>query len=322
MQKKLIALAVAGLISAPVFAQSNVQVYGILDMSVGATKTDGGKNVTRVDDNLWSSSRLGFRGTEDLGNGLKGIFQLEMGTLDLDTGGSVALGRDTFVGLAGNFGTLRLGRFLTPVGAWGGNFEATGGSNAFRVDHVFTGSLRAAFDVRVNNSVAYTSPTFSGVSVLLHAAPDENGAVKNDIYAGGLSYANGPLKAAYAYHEQRNVAEYHFLGAAYDFGVVALFAQGGIGELDGGASADDEEQWSVGVAAPVGAAGKVSLAYGEMDNVGGMSTSADAEVWSVTYMHNLSKRTAAYAGYSDLDTNAAANVGDKRVFGLGLRHVF
>ena len=115
MQKKLIALAVAGLASSAAFAQSNVTIYGIADIayvhsSSGSSKTNG------VDSGGWSSSRLGFKGTEDLGDGMKAVFTLEYGlSPDVNSGvGVTATGggnaRQTWVGLQNSMGTIKLGR--------------------------------------------------------------------------------------------------------------------------------------------------------------------------------------------------------------------
>ncbi|PKO55512.1 MAG: porin, partial [Betaproteobacteria bacterium HGW-Betaproteobacteria-21] len=120
MQKKLIALAVAGLMSAPVFAQSNVTIYGIVDMgykNLGNNVNSAVGNRSAIDSGQYSGSRLGFRGTEDLGNGLKASFVLETG-INVDNGGfnqgNTAFARQSFVALSGGFGTVALGRQYTP----------------------------------------------------------------------------------------------------------------------------------------------------------------------------------------------------------------
>ena len=79
MQKKLIAMAVAGFASGAAFAQSNVTVYGILDMAYIRAKADGADTRTFINSGGMSGSRLGFKGVEDLGNGLKAVFNLEWG---------------------------------------------------------------------------------------------------------------------------------------------------------------------------------------------------------------------------------------------------
>ena len=120
MNKKLVALAVAGVLSAPLAAQAqtaNVTLYGRLNITLEAVQTkisDGSKpNVYRVSSN---SSRLGVRGTESLGGGLNAIFQIES-NVSADTGNSTTSGfasRESFVGLQGAWGTFKMGYFLSP----------------------------------------------------------------------------------------------------------------------------------------------------------------------------------------------------------------
>lgn len=116
MQKKLIALAIAGLVSAPAFAQSNVTIYGVADAGL-AWGEHGDNDFSGVLSGVLSGSRLGFRGTEDLGNGLKAVFTLEQG-FDIGNGAendsSKAFQRQAFVGLAGGFGAVTLGRQYAP----------------------------------------------------------------------------------------------------------------------------------------------------------------------------------------------------------------
>lgn len=112
MQKKLIALAVAGLMSAPAFAQSNVTVYGLFDIGLAHysdSAVSGKANRTGIDQGFLNGSRLGFKGVEDLGNGLKASFLYEF-NVGVDNGGDVGGGRQTVLALSGNFGTLALGR--------------------------------------------------------------------------------------------------------------------------------------------------------------------------------------------------------------------
>ena len=119
MQKKLIALAVAGLVSAPAFAQSNVTIYGVADVGV-SFGSHGDNDLAQVHNGGLSGSRIGFRGTESLGNGLNAVFTYEQG-FDIDdtanTDGTNGLGgaaRQAFVGLGGAWGTVSLGRQYAP----------------------------------------------------------------------------------------------------------------------------------------------------------------------------------------------------------------
>ncbi|HOI51319.1 MAG TPA: porin, partial [Azonexus sp.] len=117
MQKKIIALAVAGLASTAAFAQSNVQIYGVVDVGYNrSSSSDTGalKSRNALDSGLQSGSRIGFRGTEDLGNGLKASFVLEYG-ITADTGAGLSgPARQSFLALSNSYGTVAAGRQYTP----------------------------------------------------------------------------------------------------------------------------------------------------------------------------------------------------------------
>ena len=189
MNKKVMALAVAGVLAAPAaFAQSsNVQLYGRANLGVDYWKAGGATDQNsqydgrvRVFDN---SSRVGLRGTEDLGNGLKAIFQIETG-VNMDNGSNVGQGgqvntsagfwasRPSFVGLDSNWGRLTFGRQDV---YWGNSEFMQIGANYANTDIAWlTGSLgRVAVGVsRQSNVVQYNSPTFAGMTLQLSYSPD------------------------------------------------------------------------------------------------------------------------------------------------------
>ena len=115
MNKKLVAVAVAAVLAAPLAAQAqtaNVTLYGRLNITLEYIDANGSNpSVQRVSSN---SSRLGVRGTESLGGGLNAIFQIES-SISGDAGGGTLAGRDTFVGLQGSWGTFRFGSSWSPV---------------------------------------------------------------------------------------------------------------------------------------------------------------------------------------------------------------
>ncbi len=236
MQKKLIALAVAGLASTGAFAQANVTVYGVADASFDVVKIAGDANnelgnTTRVSTN---SSLIGFKGAEALGNGLTAVFQFES-SVGFDNTGSLGATRDSFVGVAGGFGTVVLGNLTGPTRALGGavdvNAGATGiGSNSGILgklgnnllgttttagDYTAAGSATCArnttcasiFDTRWKNAIAYVSPSFAGLNATVAYVANENKSIhglNNQVnttgYDVGLKYANGPAMAAVTYN--------------------------------------------------------------------------------------------------------------------------
>ena len=179
MNKKLVAVAVAGVLAAPLAAQAqtaNVTLYGRLNIDyelvngkqpVDANGNQPNPNVSRLSSN---SSRLGVRGTESLGGGLNAIFQIES-NVSGDTGNSSTSGlasRETFVGLQGSWGTFKMGKFLMPVDDLHpifGNVPTYTTSILSTADLWAQGTLSkfaGGFDARLGNSLRYDSPVWSG----------------------------------------------------------------------------------------------------------------------------------------------------------------
>lgn len=319
MQKKLIALAVAGLVSVPAFAQSNVTVYGRMDIGLFNKDDAAGNSVTRVDSSGWTTSRLGFKGAEDLGNGLKGIFQIET-QLNNDGGSSFGTPRDTFVGLTGGFGTLIAGRNSTPLNNWMGEYDPSGVSNAFRTSNVnLSRNVNGAnlnLETRVNNSIVYAAPTFSGVEFAALYAPDEDDTISNDAYGIGLQWKGGPIAAMFTWHAIDNAVDSYAVGFSYNFGVAKIHTNYIMNEFDAN-GLEDEQAFALGVSAPIGA-GTVGLGWTSQTDVNGIAKN-DIDVWALTYKHNLSKRTYAYAGYQYQDKDNADSID---TYGVGIAHHF
>src|SRR5947207_6476444 len=174
MNKKLVAVAVAGVLAAPLAAQAqtaNVTLYGRLNVDyelVNGRQADGSNPwVSRLSSN---SSRLGVRGTESLGGGLNAIFQIEQ-NVSGDTGNSSTSGfasRETFVGLQGSWGTFKMGKFLMPYDDLHpifGNVPTYTSSILSTADLWSQGTLTkfaGGFDARLGNSLRYDSPVWSG----------------------------------------------------------------------------------------------------------------------------------------------------------------
>ena len=235
MQKKIIALAVAGLVSGAAFAQSNVTIYGVADLSFdnvkvsGTGSTEPGHN--RVSAN---SSLIGFKGSEDLGGGLKAVFQFEGGVAP-DSAGAFSFSRDSFVGIGGGFGTIAMGNLTGPTRALGASMDVNAGATGIGANSGIIGKFggllsgittdangsvsttavapaRSAtqagpFDTRWKNAIAYISPNFSGFTVVAAYVANEN---KNDTagaslntygYDLGATYNNGPLTVGLSYNK-------------------------------------------------------------------------------------------------------------------------
>ena len=239
MQKKVIALAVAALASSAAFAQTNVTVYGVVDLSQSFVKSSGGyegngynyapgaaaasaataygnqPTVGRLDNN---SSYIGFKGVEDLGNGLKAIFQYES-NIKVDEAGAVEGGRDTFVGLTGGFGTVVGGTLTHPLRAMGAKVELLPGAAGFGTMASLTGTvagMQTGADNRAKNAIAYVSPSFSGFSgtvAYINGENKNNAGINNRQWQLAAQYENGPLFVAAGYHRATDyVANVSYVG--------------------------------------------------------------------------------------------------------------
>lgn len=209
MKKKLTLLALSAGFAAPVFAQSSVTLYGVIDEGIDFTNNAGGSHVYETASGYAQGSRWGLKGAEDLGGGMKAVFQLENG-FDLNSGrlnqGGRMFGRQAYVGIADDkYGTITLGRQYdslvdyfaqtTAAGNWAGYLFASPFDND-NTDNSF----------RVDNTVKYASPNLAGFQFggTYSFSNDENFA-NNRQYSFGAQYAKGGLLIAAAYLEADNV---------------------------------------------------------------------------------------------------------------------
>lgn len=341
------ALAVTGLAS----AQSSVTLFGVIDAGVtyqSATSRDATTGLSSKQ-SKWSlansgynSSRIGFRGTEDLGGGLAASFWLEAPiTNDDGATGVSTFNRRSTVSLSGGFGELRLGRDYTAT-FWNDTvFDpfGTNGSGSSVINTV-SGStgLNNANYVRASNMVGYFLPPNLGgfygqVQYSLNentktSATDLTAASSSSAgrYVGGrFGYANGPLDVALAMGENvaadtttltRKVQTIN-LGASYDFGPVKLFGElsnvKNKFELAAGNSRDSYNGYLIGASMPVGA-GLIRASYSMVRyNEGAAGITGEdprAQKLAIGYVHNLSKRTALYATVARVNNrNDAAYTG-------------
>ncbi|WP_409415111.1 porin [Comamonas sp.] len=339
MKKSLIALAAVAA-SGAAFAQSSVTLFGVVDTSVAYVKGNGSDNKGYgLDDNGIATSRLGFRGVEDLGNGLKAQFWLEGEVSPDDGGAAFNFKRRSSISLLGNFGEVRLGRFLTA-----GHDKA---SSYSVFSTIGLGGFQgwAAEEVRYNNMLAYYSPNFSGFTFGVNYAFDEKAGEtisapnsRTGRYVGlDATYANGPLSITGAVDQAEgdkvdlDKQRSYSLAASYDFGAFKLSGLAHQVKFSNIGLADEKfTSFALGATAPVGAAGlvKVQYAHYKFDD-------EKANQLSLGYEHNLSKRTALYGTYSYLKNNeegtfvvknglGVVGVADKASHGIqvGVRHSF
>jgi predicted porin len=381
MKKSLIALAVLT-VSGASFAQSSVQLDGVVDAGYQAIDYKGNK-INGIAGNGSSTSQLNIRGTEDLGGGLKANFRMEtdwnMGFNRANTGaaGSLAHGAaaadvaltganaaagsfgngELRVGVSGGFGAIDAGTvnmngltsYLTgqPFGtAIGGGYASIA-----RVD-----STGAA--VRSDNSVKYTSPSFSGLNVTLYKANKQTkGANANDNFSStlgrtdmagstevGLNYANGPLAASFSNLKQdfRDVAStgttlgttestVNTLGVNYTMGAAKFFLLNQTNKATGTGAATDTKYTTVSATYTMGATTLMAQA-GSLKADAGANAGKKSDILGLGADYALSKRTAVYARYESIDdkagvvaitgfTAATGNTTRTRT-AVGVRHAF
>ncbi len=295
MKKSLIALAIAGVVSAPAFAAtSNVDVYGKLHVSVSLFDDEpSGVNSTQISSN---ASRIGFKGAEDLGGGLAAIWQIESG-VNMDEAGGTWASRNSFVGLKGGFGTVMIGNYDTPLKSIGRQIDLFGDTLADSRNVTGFGS-----DTRAKNSVTYNSPNFSGFGLsgqyATSQATGKTGDANDDsLWSVNGTYNNGPLFLGLAYSdgdslENAGVDNHWRAAAGYNFGNFKLVGQ--YDKMDAESGFSDYDAWLVGGAYTMGnMVLKANYMEGDLDG-----TSNDPEQWTVGADYNLSKRTMVYALYA------------------------
>ena len=340
--KLLTALLLSGLASASM-AQSNVTLYGIIDLSLSRENNSSGI-ATRMESGVLNGSRFGLRGSEDLGGGLSARFQLE-GGINADDGSSAQggrlFGRTAWVGFEGGFGQVRIGRQYTPIYLSLLTIDPFGG--ALKGDMASRNWFNNG-GARVDNTVVYYSPTVSGFSgSALYGFGEVPGNSSASRTVGlSLGYSSGPVALSAAYNRRSNTAgtdneRAGFIGGAYDFGPVKVHAA--YDDVRGSNSLAlvpvRIRDQMLGVSAPVGP-GRLMASYIRKNDR--LNADSDAHQWAIGYQYDLSKRTALYASYANAknqtnsrintrynvnftDNGGIAGTPDK-VYDIGIRHSF
>ena len=338
MKKSLIALAVLAA-SGAAMAQSSVTLFGVVDAAVTRIGGSGGAgNRVGLSQGGNSASRLGFRGTEDLGGGLAASFWLE-GTVGVDDGQAAgySFDRRSTVSLAGPFGEVRLGRDYSPS-FW----------NITTFDPFGTRGVGQALDVyrpgltnptRNNNTVGYFLPAtlggFYGQLQYGFGSEPVSTAVNDKAgrYMGGrVGFANGPLNVAASLGETKQAflpangavggdLKQANIGASYDFGIVKpsiYYSQSKVdnGTVANGIANTKLNSLMIGATAPLGAGElRASVARYDLKN-----SNADANKFAIGYGYNLSKRTQVYTTVARVSNKggAAYGVGTSGTAGQGV----
>lgn len=327
MKKTLIALAVLAT-SGAAMAQSTFTLYGIADASIEHIKGNG--SINRLTSGGLNGSRFGLRGSEDLGGGLKGVFQIENG-FNIDNGtlaqGGRLFGRQAYLGLEGSFGTVRLGRQYSSIGNVA-DMVGTKGYDVLAVTKTLSGGNNggALTDVyRVDNAATYRTPSMAGFTAEAQHSRGtnltESASKDGRAFSFNGIYANGPIRAALGYialddvnalvvgNQKRSEL---LVVAGYNFGVTNLTGYMTETELGTAAVKAAKKMYVYGLnaAIPMGA---ITLTPGvalAKDVAGSAAAAKDEAIfYTLQAKYDLSKRTALYSHITFVDNKDGAQLG-------------
>ncbi len=341
---------IAALIAGSAAAQTSVTFSGLVDAYAGSRQLSGQANSTAgVNSGGMTTSWFGFKGSEDLGRGLKAEFALT-GFFQVDDGssgrfvGDTLFSRDANIALAGDFGRIQLGRGLAPNFLPTVLFNPFGDSFAFSplVIHANVPTFNNAgtlvwnnvnaADTGWSNEIVYSTPNYNGLSANVHYQFGEQ-AGKHGVNNVGVNalYFNGPVGLTAFYHDAElsnpapavltNRQKAFMLGGSYDFKVVKAFATWQRNRNDAaatGAEVSTDRLYSLGLSAPLGK-GTAMLAYANTRSESPSAADVKRNTLSVGYDHNLSPRTDVYAVVM---ADKLTRFERETSFGVGIRHPF
>jgi predicted porin len=336
MKKSLLALAVLTAVTGAASAQSSVTLYGKVDLGLVLDSGSAQGKSIRISSGVTGGSRLGFKGVEDLGGGMKAAFQIETGFCadsaagapNFCTGSNQFMGRQAHGDLTGAFGAISAGRqyslgfnHLSTVDPFGTGF-------AGQINNIIDPS-----GIRLNNSATYSTPNiggFTGSAEIAFGEQTGNWQANRETGAA-VTYASGPAYAGFTFYDVGNAQgngaarKNYTFGGTYDFGVIKLHA---LAQKSTGASTLDVLDLMGGITLPL-AGGQVLASY--IHHNDRTSKDQDANQIGVGYLYPLSKRTSVYTAYARIQNQHGAQffvgnatetgTGDK-AFNLGVVHNF
>jgi predicted porin len=340
MKKSLIALAAVGAFTGSAMAQSSVTLFGVVDLSVGAVDNDGSTSSNNGDPMMMTdgnaSSRIGFRGVEDLGGGLRAGFWLE-GALSADDGnqlrdatpnaarvtatGALEFRRRATLSLLGNWGEIRLGRDYTPTfwnwtvfDPFGTNGVGAATNLGLETAGLVPGGSYGTL-VRTDNTVGYHLPAGLGGLYGQAMYAFGEGQTGTGFYGGRIGWAAGPFDIAAAYGATEVIYDDGYDGSnwnvagSWNLGFMKLSAFYGQLKVDVGPAASnfDQENYFVGAWFPFGPwTLKGTWGHVKRDEAGAIGNAGDADQWAIGFTYDLSKRTAFYGTYSAISNDGTA----------------
>lgn len=354
MSKKLLAVAIAAALApAAVMAEaSNVTIYGRIDYgfmsrggdSGGASQAGRTGRLNDFEDGIGGTNRFGFKGSEDLGNGLKAIYEFEFGfSGDSGTSFGGSTNRHSWVGLTGSFGTALGGRVDGARYSFVGKYDPFKNQTVGNAGSLFGVTSGLGQADRADNAVVYITPELAPGFKVLAAYTTSllseagSGAIAGQdvetgdtpLYAIAAMYDNGPLSLLLDYEnlQIKRVApgggdlefDLWVAGASYDFGVVKLSAYYENTEGDDTASkaVSNGDGWLIGLTAPVTSNITLKASYVKAND--DRAADSDCSKWAIGGDYMFSKRTSMYFGYAKInnDTNAVCGISKNAAAGNG-----
>ena len=337
MKKSLLALAVLTAVTGAASAQSSVTLYGKVDLGLVLDSGSAAGKSVRISSGVTGGSRIGFKGVEDLGGGMKAAFQLETGYCadsaagapNFCTGSNQFMGRQAHGDLTGAFGAISAGRQYS-----------LGFNNLSTIDPFgtgFAGQVNNIVDpsgIRLNNSVQYSTPSMMGgltASAEVAFGEQTGNWEANRETGAGLTYASGPAYVGFTFYDVGNstgtgaARKNYLLGGTYDFGVVKLHA---LAQKSTGPSSLDVLDIMAGVTVPL-AGGNLMASYIRHNDR--TLADKDANQLGIGYIYPLSKRTSVYTAFGRIQNqhgatftvgNATESGTGNKAFNLGVVHNF
>ena len=328
MKKSLVALAVLAA-SGAAMAQSSVTLFGIVDAAYSVGNGDK-SDKTQLTNSGYNSSRLGFRGVEDLGGGMKAAFHIE-GALANDNGNSSGLTfqRRSTVSLEGGMGEVRLGRDYTPH-FWNHTVYDAFGTNGVGSSRALNTAAGGSTTVRSDNTVGYFTPTMGGLKLQVQTYMGEAASTGPKVGSGNslrLTFDQGKFSAAVASGTTTTGAGTEIkstnVGASYDLGVAKVMA---LSTTDAATGQADAKGSNIGALVPM-AGGTFRVAVSSSKKA-----AVETKQTAVGFVKPLSKRTDIYATYARVSNSGGATAalngsavnanGSSTGYDLGVKHSF